>query len=468
MEDTGRIPNHLHGRILMQTLDASALEQQQALYRNALSVFVKQRLLTQAAADAILPLIGLPNTDIMNLLTPYDRALNAGIITQEQLVSMRQEITRQIHNPAAKCSGTAAHLYSGAASASDCTLSTETRNENVVKSVSGGDVTLKRVQIEKYGDTKNHIEGNFTGLNAAVLSEGGRISISDSQIVSHAIGGNNVFAHGADSYITLKNVLLDAYGAASNRCIYVSFGGHVDADHCELISRGSISSPVATDIGGGTIRLSSCVVTALGNHCAALYSTGRIEARHCICVAPETEGMIIVGSNSIFLQSSHVFSGQNQGVKFASELGESQGEFTMEGGSLTVAEGPLFLVERDARITLKNAAIAVPSNQLLTLYQGFSPPGMEQPEPGQSVIQMELAQQKLSGAIQSDSAHTLELHLKDGSLLTGSITAPDSTVTLSHNSRWILTGNSTIGTLINEDSAGENIILNGFSLVCSH
>lgn len=112
MENTGRISDPQQGRILMQALDASALEQQQALYRNALPVFVEQGLLTQAEADAIIPLIGLPNEDVMHLLTPYDRALNAGIITQKQLVPMRQEITRQIHSPTAKCSGTAAHIYS--------------------------------------------------------------------------------------------------------------------------------------------------------------------------------------------------------------------------------------------------------------------------------------------------------------------------------------------------------------------
>lgn len=468
MENTGRISDPQQGRILMQALDASALEQQQALYRNALPVFVEQGLLTQAEADAIIPLIGLPNEDVMHLLTPYDRALNAGIITQKQLVPMRQEITRQIHSPTAKCSGTAAHIYSETVSVTDCTLSTGQRNENVVKSIPGGNAALERVRIEKCGDTRNHIEGNFTGLNAAVLAEGGEISIADSQIISHAIGGNNVFAHGAGSHITLNNVLLDAYGAASNRCIYVSFGGQVDADHCEMTSRGSISSPVATDVGGGTIRLKNCVVKALGNHCAALYSTGRIEAEHCVCVAPETEGMIIVGSNSISLRDSHVFSGQNQGIKFASELGESQGVFTMEGGSLTAAEGPLFQVELDARIVLKHTAIAVPSGQLLKLYRGFSPPGMEQPEPGQSLIQMELEQQQLTGTMESDAMHTLELHLSHDSLFTGSITAPDSTITLSRDSRWILTGDSAIGTLLNDDPTGENVILNGFALKCVH
>ncbi len=49
-------------------------------------------------------------------------------------------------------------------------------------------------------------------------------------MTSYAIGGNNVFVHGKNSHVTLKNVLLDAYGAASNRCVYVSFGGTLEAE----------------------------------------------------------------------------------------------------------------------------------------------------------------------------------------------------------------------------------------------
>ena len=127
----------------------------------------------------------------------------------------------------------------------------------------------------------------------------------------------------------------------------------------------------------------------------------------------------------------------------------------------------LFQVELDARIVLKHAAIAVPSGQILKLYRGFSPPGMEQPEPGQGLIQLELEQQQLTGTIERDRDHALTLHLRNGSLLTGSVNAPDSTVILSRSSRWILSGDSTIGTLINEDPNGENVILNGFALNCS-
>lgn len=464
MKNVGRIPDDQQGRMLMEALDASALEQQLPLYREALSMFVASGLISEATATAVEKLTFPSSGEHPPLETPYDRARRVGLITEAQLIPMRQEITRRIHSAEAKCSGTATLIYDHPATLKDAHFSTESRNENVIKVIPGGLVSMEHVTIEKSGDTKNHIEGNFTGLNAAILAEGGTIELRDSSIVSHAIGGNNVFSHGKDSCVKLKNVLLDAYGVASNRCLYAAFGGEIYAEDCELISRGSISSPVATDVGGGTITLHNCLVTALGNHCAALYSTGSISADHCVCTAPETEGMIIVGSNSISLKDTHVFSGQNQGVKFASELGEAQGVFTMEGGSLTAIEGPLFHVERDARIQLKNAAIACPSGEILALYRGFSPPGMEQPEPGQSKIVLSLTQQQLSGNLVSDSAHTLEVSLREGSTLRGSIYAPDSTVTLSRCSRWILTGDSTISRLNNEDSTFGNVILNGYQL----
>lgn len=94
---------------------------------------------------------------------------------------------------------------------------------------------------------------------------------------------------------------------------------------------------------------------------------------------------------------------------------------------------------------------------------------MEQPEPGQSLIRIELDGQQLSGTMESDEAHTLEVVLQNGSLLTGAISAPESIVRLSRDSRWILSGDSTIERLENADPEGGNVIQNGYqlSITCS-
>lgn len=452
----------------MQTLEASTLKKRQEWYREALGGFVSQGIITQEQASAILPYIGRPIEDIMHLETPYDQALNAGVLTQEQAKAMNRYIFERAHSGTALCSGTAAHYYAqDRTELSDVTLSTEARDENVIKVSGGAELSLRNVTVEKRGDTTDHSEGSFTGLNAAVLAEGGTVRLEDSTVTSHAIGGNNVFAHGAGSRVEMKNVLLDAYGIASNRCIYVSFGGEVEAEDCEFVSRGSISSTVATDTGGGTIRLKNCMVKTLGGHCASLYSTGRIETAHCVCAAPETEALIIVGGNSMVLNDTYVFSGQGQGVKFTAAMEENAGSFTMTGGSLSVCEGPVVAAEGSAEVTLCRVSIANPSGEAVKGIRGFAPPGMETPRTEPALLHVTLREQVLSGSISATEDHTLSIEALEGSRLSGSINgdgASHTTLHLSADSRWELTGDSVVNTLINENPSGGNILRHGYTL----
>lgn len=468
MKYIGRRPDDEAGRILMQTLEASTLERRQPWYAEALPGFVAEGVISNEQADAILPYIGQPVEDIMHLETPYDKALKAEVITRQQADKMNRFIFEKAHSGTALCSGTASYIYDGGETClTEGHFETEARNDNVIKATGGAKLRMNNITVEKRGDTTDHSEGSFTGLNAAVLAEGGDIAMEDCTITSHAIGGNNVFVHGEDSHVTLKNVLLDAYGIASNRCIYVSFGGRLEAEGCEFISRGSISSTVATDTGGGRIYLKDCMVKTLGGHCASLYSTGDIVAEHCICVAPETEGLIIVGGNTMTLTDTHVFSGQGQGIKLTAAMESNAGSFTMTGGSLTACEGPVVKAEGKAEVILRNVAIANPSGEAVKGVKGFAPPGMEKPKTEPALLHVVLQEQELRGSITADPDHALSVELLEGSRLVGSINGDgmaNTAVRLSADSRWELTGDSVVNALINEDPTGANIVTGGYSL----
>lgn len=468
MKKVGRRPDDEAGRILMQTLEASTLKRRQNWYAEALPGFVADGVITNQQAEGIRPYIGLPIDDIMHLETPYDKALRDGVITRQQAETMNGFIFERAHSSTALCSGTATYVYdAGVTNLNEGYYFTEARDDNVIKATCGAKVIMKNVAIEKRGDTTDHSEGSFTGLNAAVLAEGGSITMEDCSVISHAIGGNNVFVHGKDSSVTLKNVLLDAYGIASNRCIYVSFGGRLEAEGCEFVSRGSISSTVATDTGGGRIYLKDCLIKTLGGHCASLYSTGEIIAEHCLCMAPETEGLIIVGGNTMTLMDTCVFSGQGQGVKLTTAMESHAGTFTMIGGSLTACEGPVVSAEGKAEVTLRNVAIANPSKRAIVGVKKLVPPGIEKRGTEPSLLHVMLYEQELQGSIEADPEHTLSLELLEGSRLVGSINggaAAHTTLHISADSRWELTGDSVVDILVNEDSTGANIVTGGYSL----
>ena len=69
----------------------------------------------------------------------------------------------------------------------------------------------------------------------------------------------------------------------------------------------------------------------------------------------------------------------------------------------------------------------------------------------------------------ADSISTIALDMTNGSSLVGAVntdnTAKEVTVKLSKDSNWILTGDSYVKSLNNEDTTGSNIHSNGYKLV---
>ena len=69
----------------------------------------------------------------------------------------------------------------------------------------------------------------------------------------------------------------------------------------------------------------------------------------------------------------------------------------------------------------------------------------------------------------ADSISTVVLDMTNGSSLVGAVntnnSAKEVTLKLSKDSSWTLTGDSYVKSLINEDTTGENIHLNGYKLV---
>ena len=468
MNGVGRKEDQEAGRRLMQTLEAETLRKRQSWYADALPMFAADGTITQEQAEKVREYIGLPDADVMRLETPYAKAKKAGILRDAQARKMDGYIFEKAHSGTALCSGTAANHYTQDAVICGGSFYTDKRDDSVFKVSGGAAVSLKNVRIEKSGDTTDHSEGSFTGLNAAVLAEGGSFRIEDSEIISHAIGGNNVFAHGEGSRVLLRNVLLDAYGAASNRCVYVSFGGEVEAEGCEFTSRGSISSTIATDTGGGTIRLKDCLVKTLGGHCASLYSTGHIEAEHCVCVAPETEGLIIVGDNTMDLKDTVVLSGQGQGVKFSGGMEADPGRFSMSGGALTVCEGPVVSAQGAAEVVLERVAIANPEGKAVLGTPPMRMPGMPAPSADSSArIHVLLRRQTLSGEISGDSSHEILVEAAEKSEL--KISVPEGNqapvhIRLSADSRLTLLADTALASLENKDPSGGNVDPQGFRL----
>jgi hypothetical protein len=87
--------------------------------------------------------------------------------------------------------------------------------------------------------------------------------------------------------------------------------------------------------------------------------------------------------------------------------------------------------------------------------------------PGKHLVHVVLKQQVLSGTVDGDSAQEIFLEVTDGSILrtavSGQCAAPVR-LRLTADSQLILTGDTVLAALDNEDASGRNIVTNGYKL----
>lgn len=243
--------------------------------------------------------------------------------------------------------GTAAFTLSQGTKRSQKGWITATKqNESGVMVKSAGALELQDVNVRTSGSSSSSDDSSFYGLDAGVLTEG-TVTISKSSVTTSDDGANGMFAYGTKAVIDASNVTVRASGQYAHG-IMSSGGGTIDARDLNVSTQGASSAAVATDRGGGTIKVSGGIFRTSGMNSPGIYSTGSISARGATFVARGAEAAVIEGSNSVTLDNSRLTAGKNRGVMiYQSFSGDAQGQsgvFTMSGGRLSTTSGPLFYV----------------------------------------------------------------------------------------------------------------------------
>jgi hypothetical protein len=142
---------------------------------------------------------------------------------------------------------------------------------------------------------------------------------------------------------------------------------------------------------------------------------------------------------------------------------EGTSSFTMNGGSLTNANGDVFFVNNTATtIDLTDAQI-INNGDGVFLRAEAAGWGSEGSNGGH--VNMTAADQEINGDMVVDEVSELNLYLKDGSVFTGAVNSDGAAggvyVEIEEGSKWILTGDSYITSLTCDAGA---IDLNGHTL----
>ena len=334
-------------------------------------------------------------------------------------------------------------------------------------------IDIENSVFDKTGDTTSDDNSNFRGQNAVVLGiEGSQINIKGSNITSNSKGSNAVFATGEGSVINVENTNIHTK-SDSSRGLDATYKGTVNGKNLTITTEGAHSATLATDRGEGTITAEAAKLTTSGEGSPVIYSTGNIIVNNVNGIANNSEIGVVEGKNSITLTNSNVTGYKDNGFmlyqSFSGDAESGIARLKAENNTLTTHATGAFLYVNNttAEVDLSNNAISMPNTSTLVKAAADSRWGKTGENGGH--LTLRTSNQELSGNIMADSISTIALDMTNGSSLVGAVNtdnaAKEVTVKLSKDSNWILTGDSYVKSLNNEDTTGSNIHLNGYKLV---
>ncbi len=352
-------------------------------------------------------------------------------------------------------------------------LSSNNADENVLLIKNAAKAQVLKSVLTKVGDSSNDGQSNFYGLNAAVVAKGGsHLTLKDVSITSSADGANAVFSTGEGSVITIKNIKITTT-ENSSRGLDSTYGGVITADSVDINTKGAHCAAFATERGEGTVTVRNGSATTQGEGSPVIYSTGNISVKNLTGKATNSEIAVIEGKNSITIDKSTLEGNGERAVmlyqSMSGDANQGTSVFTVKNSSLkSLSNTPFFYITNtQAVINISNTSLEYPSGVLIQSSGNNSERGWGQRGANGGTLTFNAQKQNLVGDILCDSISSIALNLDKGTSLTGKINANAEgkvNLKLSKNAKLVLTGNSYINELVDEDKTFSNIISNGYTL----
>ncbi len=362
-------------------------------------------------------------------------------------------------------------------------------DENALR-VDGATVTLENVTVDKSaGATSNTENGDFYGVNAALLAtNGANVTITGAAVTSSAQNGNGVFSYGEGTVVTISDSSITTT-ADNSGGIQTTGGGTTNAYNLTVNTSGNSSAAIRSDRGGGTVNVDGGTYTSNGYNSPAVYSTADITVKNAVLTANNSEALVIEGQNSITLENCEVSGNMSdtqgtssdenvhnvmiyQSMSGDAEVGTST--FSMTGGTLTSNNGDMFYIT-NTHCVLSLSGVKIVNNEsdgyLLLVTGNSASHGWGTAGSNGAQVEFTADGQTLEGDIAVDTISTLTMTLTGNSTFTGTVniienedggTAVDNNavITIDEGSTWNLTGNCTVTSLVNNGT----INFNGYTI----
>lgn len=361
-------------------------------------------------------------------------------------------------------------------------------DENAIH-VSGGEVVLTDPVITRdAGDSSGGDNASFYGVGAALLTTAGTSYISGGSITTTGNGAAGAFAY-SDGVIYIADTTISTEGDTAG-AIHVAGGGTLYAYNVTAETQGNSSAAIRSDRGGGTMVVDGGSYTSNGTGSPAVYVTADITISDADLTATASEALCLEGLNTVRLFNSNLSGNmaddaQNdstwtvilyQSMSGDSEVGE--GSFYMIDGTLTSQNGGIFYTTNtDSTFYLENVDITESADceYFLRVSGNANQRGWGTTGANGANTNFTAVNQIMNGDVIWDSISTLDFYMSDGSVLTGAVIDDETyagtggsgyaSVYIDADSKWVVTGDSTVTNLYNEgtivDADGNTVSIVG-------
>ena len=423
-----------------------------------------------------------------------DESGNAISITKEEMTKLLQQ--QQGQQPGQQPgggfgangtdNGTAANNADDNAVLSNMSFSSENDDENALRA-DGVTVSLADCTITKTGSSSNTENGDFYGMNAALLAENGaQVTVTGGEVSTSATNGNGIFSYGSGTVVNVSGTKIRTAERNSGG-IQTTGGGKMNAEDLDVQTEGNSSAAIRSDRGGGTVNVKGGTYVTNGTGSPAIYSTADIFVSDAVLTANNSEGIVVEGKNSVKLTDC-TLSGKMQGTynddseniqcimiyqSMSGDADVGEAYFEANGGEITSLAGDMFYVTNTScEIKLSGVKFNMADGVFLRAVGNSSSRGWGKSGENGGDVKMTLTDQTVEGDIVVDEISSLDLDMS-GSVLTGAINADNSGgnigVFLDENSTWNLTSDSYISSFegdISNINAGEfHLYVNGEMVV---
>ena len=379
--------------------------------------------------------------------------------------------------------------YTEDADDSDVTVNSDGTDEEAILIEDGATVKLDGATVSRNSsDSTGGDNSSFYGVGAAILNTSGTAYINNAEVSTDAKGGAGIFSYG-DGVTYVNNATIETTQDTSGG-LHAAGGGTLYAWDSTATTNGESSAAIRSDRGGGTMVIDGGTYTSKGTGSPAVYCTAEISINDSDLTAEGSEAVCIEGLNSLRLYDCNLTGNmptneQNdidwniilyQSMSGDSEVGTST--FEMNGGTLTAKNGGMFYTTNTSSCFYLNDVDITYSDDnpfFLQVTGNTNARGWGSEGSNGAECTFTADNQEMTGDIIYDSISSLDFYMENGSTLTGGIIddetwagnggTANANLSISKDSKWIVTKDSTLTTLSNEgtivDSDGKTVSIVG-------